>query len=49
GRRVYCSKDDVPKVLGGLGVSVVSTSRGLMSGEDCRKSGVGGEILCNVW
>jgi len=49
GRRVYCSKDDVPKVLGGLGVSVVSTSRGLMSGEDCRKTGVGGEILCNVW
>ena len=49
GRRVYCSKDDVPKVLGGLGVSVVSTSRGLMSGEDCRKSGVGGEVLCNVW
>jgi small subunit ribosomal protein S8 len=49
GRRVYCSKDDIPKVLGGLGVSVVSTSRGLMSGEDCRKAGVGGEILCNVW
>jgi small subunit ribosomal protein S8 len=49
GRRVYCSKDDIPKVLGGLGVSVVSTSRGLMSGEDCRKTGVGGEILCNVW
>jgi small subunit ribosomal protein S8 len=49
GRRVYCSKDDIPKVLGGLGVSIVSTSRGLMSGEDCKKTGVGGEILCNVW
>jgi small subunit ribosomal protein S8 len=49
GRRVYCSKDAIPKVLGGLGVSVVSTSRGLMSGDDCRKAGVGGEILCNVW
>jgi small subunit ribosomal protein S8 len=49
GRRVYCSKDEIPQVLGGLGVSVLSTSRGLMSGEDCRKSGVGGEILCNVW
>ena len=49
GRRVYCSKDDIPKVLGGLGVSVVSTSRGLMSGEDCKKAGVGGEILCNIW
>ena len=49
GRRVYCSKDQIPKVLGDLGVSVVSTSRGLMSGEECRKAGVGGEILCNVW
>jgi small subunit ribosomal protein S8 len=49
GRRVYCSKDEIPKVLGGLGVSVVSTSRGLMSGDECRKAGVGGEILCNIW
>ncbi len=49
GRRVYCSKDEIPQVLGGLGVSVLSTSRGLMSGEECRKVGVGGEILCNVW
>jgi small subunit ribosomal protein S8 len=49
GRRVYCSKGEIPPVLGGLGVSVLSTSRGLMSGEDCRKTGVGGEILCNVW
>ncbi len=49
GRRVYCSKDEIPQVLGGLGVSVVSTSRGLMSGEACRKVGVGGEILFNVW
>ena len=49
GRRVYCSKDEIPQVQGGLGVSVLSTSRGLMSGEDCRKTGVGGEILCNIW
>jgi len=49
GRRVYCSKDRIPAVLGGLGASVLSTSRGLMSGETCRKVGVGGEILCNVW
>ena len=49
GRRVYCSKGEIPQVLGGLGVSVLSTSRGLMSSEDCRKTGVGGEILCNVW
>ena len=49
GRRVYCSKSDIPKVLGGLGVSVVSTSRGLMSGEECAKAGVGGEVLCKVF
>ncbi len=49
GRRVYCAKDRIPPVLGGLGVAVLSTSRGLMSGDDCRKAGVGGEILCNVW
>ena len=49
GRRVYCAKDEIPRVLGGLGVAVVSTSRGLMSGDECRKAGVGGEVLCNVW
>jgi len=49
GRRVYCAKDEIPQVLGGLGVAVLSTSRGLMSGEECRKTGVGGEILCNIW
>ena len=49
GRRVYCAKDKIPPVLGGLGVAVLSTSRGLLSGEECRKVGVGGEILCNIW
>ena len=49
GRRVYCSKDEIPPVLGGLGVAVLSTSRGLLSAEECRRIGVGGEILCNVW
>ncbi len=49
GRRVYCSKNEIPQVLGGLGVAVLSTSRGLMSGDECRKAGVGGEILCNIW
>jgi small subunit ribosomal protein S8 len=49
GRRVYCSKDEIPKVLGGLGVSIVSTSRGLMSGDECKAAGVGGEVLCNIW
>lgn len=49
GRRFYCSKNDIPAVLGGLGVAIVSTSRGVMSGESCRQVGVGGEVLCNVW
>ena len=49
GRRVYVSRDDVPSVLGGLGVSILTTSRGVMSGRSAQKAGVGGEILCNVW
>jgi len=49
GRRVYCAKDEIPPVLGGLGVAILSTSRGLMSAEECRRIGVGGEILCNIW
>ena len=49
GRRVYVSRDDVPPVLGGLGVSILTTSRGVMSGRSAQKAGVGGEILCNVW
>jgi small subunit ribosomal protein S8 len=49
GRRVYVSRDEVPAVLGGLGVSILTTSRGVMSGRAAQKAGVGGEILCNVW
>ena len=49
GRRVYCGKDEIPKVLNGLGITILSTSRGVMTGGTCRKSGVGGEVLCNVW
>jgi small subunit ribosomal protein S8 len=49
GRRVYVSRDDVPAVLGGLGVSILTTSRGVMSGRSAQRAGVGGEILCNVW
>jgi small subunit ribosomal protein S8 len=49
GRRVYVSRDDVPTVLGGLGVSILTTSRGVMSGRAAQRAGVGGEILCNVW
>jgi small subunit ribosomal protein S8 len=49
GRRVYCQKDDVPVVLNGLGVAIVSTSQGLLTDQRCREAGVGGEIICKVW
>lgn len=49
GRRVYCGRGDVPQVLGGLGVSILTTSRGIMTGREASKVGVGGEVLCNVW
>jgi small subunit ribosomal protein S8 len=49
GRRVYYGRSDVPNVLGGLGVSILTTSRGVMTGREAQKVGVGGEVLCNVW
>ena len=49
GRRVYLGAQDVPQVLGGLGTSILTTSRGVMTGRAARKAGVGGEALCNVW
>ena len=49
GLRVYAQKDELPKVLGGLGVAVVSTSSGLMTDKKARKQGLGGEVLCYVW
>ena len=49
GLRIYIKADKVPRVLGGLGVAVLSTSRGLMTDREARKAGVGGEILCFVW
>jgi small subunit ribosomal protein S8 len=49
GRRVYLGRDDVPKIMGGLGTSILTTSRGVMTGRDAVKAGVGGEVLCNVW
>ncbi len=48
-RRVYASKDDLKPVRNGFGISVVSTSKGLMTGEDARKAGIGGELLFEVW
>jgi len=49
GRRVYLGAEEVPIVLGGLGTSILTTSRGVMTGRAARKAGVGGEVLCNVW
>ena len=49
GRRVYLSVNKVPPVLGGLGTSILTTSRGVMTGRAAKKAGVGGEVLCNVW
>ena len=49
GLRVYSKADKIPRVLGGLGVAVLSTSRGLLTDREARKQGVGGEILCYVW
>jgi len=49
GRRVYAHKDKVPKVVGGLGISIISTSRGIMTADQSHKVGVGGEVLCQVW
>jgi small subunit ribosomal protein S8 len=49
GLRVYANKDEVPKVLGGLGLAIVSTSHGVMTDKQARQQGVGGEVLCYVW
>ncbi len=49
GRRIYVGKDRIPRVMGGLGVSVVSTSRGLMTDREARDAGLGGELVCQVW
>ena len=49
GRRVYFGSNEVPDVLAGLGTSILTTSRGVMTGREAVKAGVGGEVLCNVW
>ena len=49
GRRVYCNADDMPRVRGGLGVVMVSTSKGLLTDKDARSAGVGGEVICRVF
>jgi len=49
GRRVYRNKAEIPSVLGGLGLAIVSTSKGVLAGHDAAKNGIGGEVLCQVW
>ena len=49
GRRVYVGKNDIPWVLSGMGISILTTSRGIMTGQQARRQGVGGEVLCYVW
>jgi small subunit ribosomal protein S8 len=49
GRRRYVPKDDVPRVFGGMGTTIMSTSRGVMTGHEARRRGVGGEVVAHVW
>jgi small subunit ribosomal protein S8 len=49
GRRIYTHVDEMPRVLDGLGITIVSTSRGVLSDRQCRKQRIGGELLCKVW
>ena len=49
GHRRYVGATEIPKVLGGMGTSIISTSRGVMSGHDARRAGVGGELVARVW
>jgi small subunit ribosomal protein S8 len=49
GCRIFCTKDSVPKALDGLGLVIVSTSKGVLSGRKCEELGAGGEVLCSIW
>lgn len=49
GLRVYCKSDNIPKVLGGLGIAIISTSKGIVTDKEARKHGLGGEVICYVW
>lgn len=49
GRRVYADRDSIPRVLGGMGIAVLSTSQGVITGHEARRRGIGGEVLCKVW
>lgn len=49
GRRVYVGTNGIPRVMGGLGIAIITTSKGILSDKVCRRDGVGGEIICYVW
>jgi small subunit ribosomal protein S8 len=49
GRRLYCGYGDIPRVLNGLGIAILSTSKGVLTDKDCRRQKLGGELVCNVW
>ncbi|OGD10769.1 MAG: 30S ribosomal protein S8 [Candidatus Aminicenantes bacterium RBG_13_62_12] len=49
GCRIYCTKGDVPKAMDGLGITLISTSRGIITGKKCEELGIGGEVLCHIW
>lgn len=49
GRRVYASRTEIPKVMGGVGIAILTTSKGVLSDKACRREGVGGEVICYVW
>ncbi|MCL6471722.1 MAG: 30S ribosomal protein S8 [Firmicutes bacterium] len=49
GLRIYAKKDEIPRVLGGLGIAIISTSKGVMTGREAKKAGLGGEVICYVW
>jgi small subunit ribosomal protein S8 len=49
GRRIFAGKDNIPKVCGGYGISILSTNQGILTGHQCRMRNIGGEVLCEVW
>ena len=49
GRRIYAKAEELPRVLGGIGIAVISTSKGMMCDRDARKLGIGGEVICYIW
>lgn len=48
-RRIYVDKDSIPRVMGGYGTAVISTSKGVLTDKECRTMGVGGEVICHIW